>query len=274
MNLAADNPDARLASDAPAMRVSFAEGVDQAAAVEQATAILRREGVVVLDDLVDPALIARCREEVAADYPELATPDRERNYGPYEGRHCMPIVVDKLLADRTIFLPPAYAAIATDLLGAKYMVDSIGLLVAIPGAPDQKGHADGRLFPEMKLDGLLPPFALACSMPLVRMDETSGRTAFWRGSHRRGSAAGEHNYAPVVEPGSAIVWDFRTYHCGLANRGAAPRPVIFTVLSREWWVEMHPPEAKRYEKLIVARSVHAGLKPRLQHKLHRATLTD
>ena len=92
----------------------------------------------------------------------------------------------------------------------------------------------------MALDGILPAFALAFSMPLVRMDEVSGRTAFWRGSHRKAEATGDHDWAPTVEPGSAIVRDFRTKHGGLANTGEAPRPVIFTVLSREWWVEMRP----------------------------------
>lgn len=256
------------------MRVSFAAGADHAGAVEQAAAILRREGVVVLDDLVDPALIAQCREEVETAYPRLAETDREGNYGPYEGRHCMPMTLAGILADRHFMLPAAYDAVATMLLGKTYMVDSIGLLVAAPGAPDQKGHADGTLFPEVNLEQMLPPFALACSMPLVRMDEVSGRTAFWRGSHRKGKPSGPHDWAPVVDPGSALIWDFRTHHCGMANTGDAPRPTIFTVLSREWWVEMHPPEATRYEKLRMKASVRAALPPRLHHKFHRAVMVD
>jgi hypothetical protein len=274
--VSSDSPtlDAGVDADVPDVRVSFADGTDRTGAVEQATAILRREGVVVLDELVDPALVAQCREEVEAAYPRLAETDRERNYGPYEGRHCMPMTLDGILADRAFMLPAAYDSIATALLGKKYMVDSIGLLVAAPGAPDQIGHADGTLFPEVNLEQMLPPFALAFSMPLVRMDEVSGRTAFWRGSHRKGKPAGAHDFVPRVEPGSALVWDFRTHHCGLANKGDVPRPTIFTVLSREWWVEMHPPEATRYEKLRMKRSVRAGLPPRLHHKFHRAVLVD
>lgn len=255
-------------------RVSFAETVDFDAAVAAAVAAIRRDGMVVLDDLVDPALIARCRSEVEDSYPELATPNRERNYGPYAGRHCMPMVLQGTLADRALMLPRAYRAIAKAMLGGSYMIDSIGLLVAVPGAPDQIAHRDGHLFPEVNLEPMLPTFALACSMPLVPMDDVSGRTAFWRGSHRKGKAEGPHDLAPVVVPGSALIWDFRTYHCGLANTGTAPRPTIFTVLSREWWVEMHPPEATRYEKLLMQRDVHAALSTRRQHRFHRATLVD
>lgn len=257
---------------APEPRVSFAD-TDHATAVAQAVATLQREGVVVLDDFVAPDLIARCKGEIKRSYPDLAKVDRERNYGPYEGRHCMPMRIEGTLADRAIFIPRSIEDIAETLLGQMFMIDSIGLLVAIPGAPDQKGHADGHLYTE-QLDRMLPPFALALAMPLVRMDEISGRTAFWRGTHRKAAVSELHDYAPIVDPGSAILWDFRVKHGGLANRSDAPRPVIFTVLSRDWWVEIQPPEATRYEKFLVAREVQAGLKPRLQQRIRRAVLTD
>lgn len=54
---------------------------------------------------------------------------------------------------------------------------------------------------------------------------------------------------PTVHPGSAILWDYRIYHTGLANHGTTPRPVIFSALSRDWWVEIDPREAKNYRKL-------------------------
>lgn len=261
-------------SDVTEPRVSFAPGVDREAAVEQTLALLRREGVVVLDDLVPPSLVAQCRAEIEATYPDLAAVDRERNYGPYAGRHTMPMVVEGTIADHAIFVPREIERIAVALLGEDFMVDSVGLLVSIPGAGDQVGHADGTLFPEAHIDHMMPPFALAFSLPLVPMDEVSGTTAFWRRSHRMPRVGGEHDYAPVVPPGSAILWDFRTHHRGLANRGDRPRPVIYSVLSRYWWVELHPPEATKYEKLLVERAVHDGLKPRLQRRLHRAKLVD
>jgi hypothetical protein len=262
------------AAPSPEPRVSFADPADFDTAVIEAVAAIRRDGMVVLDDLVDPAVVARCRAQVEDAYPELATPDRERNYGPYAGRHCMPMVLEDTLADRALMLPRAYRAIARAMLGDGYMVDSIGLLVSIPGAPDQIAHRDGQLFPEVNLEPMLPAFALACSMPLVRMDAISGRTAFWRGSHRKSKVEGPHDLAPVVDPGSALIWDFRTFHCGLANTGTAPRPTIFTVLSREWWVEMHPPEATRYQKLLMKRHVRDALSPRERHRFHRADLVD
>ena len=255
-------------------RVSFAPGTDHEAATAQALECLRRNGVVVLDDVIDPALIARCKTEIEANYPDLGKIDRVRNYGPYEGRHTMGMRVEGALGERDILLPQPVQTIATALLGEMFMFDSFGLLVSVPGAPDQVRHPDGSLFPEVKVEFMLPPFALAVAMPLVPMDAISGPTAFWLGSHRKAEALGDHDFAPHVMPGSMILWDFRTKHCGLANRGTAPRPVIYSVLARYWWVEFEPPKAKLYDKLVMARAFHAALGERMQYRTRRAKLID
>ncbi len=257
-------------------RVSFAAGVDIDAALAEAEAIFRRDGVVVLDDLVDPALVARCRAEIEATYPHLAETNVAQNYGPYEKRHCMPMVIEGKLADKAILLPPPVAKMAIHMLLPAFKVDSVGLLVAAPGAPDQKRHADAWLYPGTPLDRLLPPFAIAFALPLVTMDESSGRTAFWRGTHRGvgDEPKGDYDFAPVVHPGSAILWDFRVFHGGLANVSDQPRPVIFTVLAREWWIEVEPPEAVHYDKLKIARDVHAAFKPKWQQRFRRAKIVD
>lgn len=257
-------------------RVSFAPDADRDLAIAQAITILRRDGVVVLDELIDPVLLATCHAEIAARHPDMAEPDRASYFGPYVGRHTIPLLVDGALADPAILLPKPVAHIATELLAAAFKVDSVGLLVAVPGAPDQTAHRDAWLYPREGIDRLLPPFALAFAVPLVTMDEISGRTAFWRASHRSSSTIAPttpHDLAPTVHPGSAILWDYRIHHCGLANHGTAPRPVIFSALSREWWVEIDPPEAKHYRKLKVARAVFDRWKPRWQARFSRADVT-
>ncbi|MFM5895598.1 MAG: hypothetical protein ACKOQM_14370, partial [Novosphingobium sp.] len=165
------DPGLRLAPDDSEMRVSFAAGVDHAEALDRAEAILRREGVVVLDDLGDPARYQACREELAGAYPGYARPDRTRNYGPYEGRHTMGTVIEHAMADRQLLLPEPVERIAKSLLGPDFMFDSVGLLMAFPGAVDQPRHPDATLFPGTPLDGLLQPFALAFAQPLVEMNE-------------------------------------------------------------------------------------------------------
>lgn len=255
-------------------RVSFAPGTDLDAAVAEAAAVLQREGVVVLDDLTDPALLVRCWGEIEGAYPDLAVEDRASNYGQYEGRHTMPMVIEGTLADKQLLLPPPVARIASALLDPEFKVDSVGLLVAVPGASDQARHADAWLYPKTPLDRLLPPFAIAFAQPLVTMDETTGRTAFWRGSHRTVEPAGPWDYAPVLKPGSAILWDFRVWHGGLANNSPVPRPVIFSVLAREWWIEIEPPAAVHYKKLKIAREVHDAFSPKWRQRFRRALIVE
>lgn len=257
-------------------RVSFAPDVDHVSSVAAAISVLRRDGVVVLDDLIDPDRLDLCKEEIALHHADMATPDRSRYFGPYVGRHTIPLRVDGVLADPAVLLPKPVAQIANELLDETFKIDSFGLLVAVPGAPDQTAHRDAWLYPRQGVDHFLPPFALAFALPLVTMDEQSGRTAFWRGSHRAPGMAPTtaHDLAPIVHPGSAILWDYRIHHCGLANHGALPRPVIFSALSREWWVEIDPPEARSYRKLHIARKVYDALTPRWQARCSRAELFE
>ena len=244
------------------------------ATLTEAEAIFRRDGVVVLDDLVDSSLLAQCHKEIEAGYPHLAQVDRTRNFGVYPGRHTTPVRVEGSLADRAIFLPRAAMKLASRLLGPKIELDSLGVLVSLPGAEDQVRHPDALLFADHGADCLIPPFALALAMPLVPMDEVNGTTAFWRGSHRKPQMAGEADFAPIVQPGSALLWDFRVLHRGLANRSDQPRPVLFSVLCREWWREVTLSEAVHYDKLVVAADVLNAMKPPLRKVLSRAAASE
>ena len=269
----AANPVA-LSSVADAGRVSLAPGVDRKSAVTQVESLIRRDGVAVLDDLVDPALIARVLAEITRDYPDYAVTDPTRNFGYFAGRHTTPLRIAGALGDPALFLPPAIMGIGKHLLGKAWLLDTLGLLVSLPGAEDQDRHPDALLFPDSAIDRLLPPFALALAIPLVAMDEVTGTTAFWRGSHRQGDANGEHDFTPMVQPGSALLWDFRVHHRGLANRSGDPRPVLFAILCREWWHEFVPRTMHRYAKLTLSPEVHAGLSPAMQHVATRATISE
>lgn len=257
-------------------RVSFAPGTDREAAMLAASDILRRDGAVVLDHVVDPARIAALRDLVTRRYPDYATPDRERNFGGHAGRHTHPVVIADDLADPALLLPDPVVGIATDRLGRKFKVDSVGILVALPGAPDQKVHRDAWLFEGERIDHVLPCYAISCAIPLVTMDETSGRTAFWRRSHRTLNKRPQtpHDFAPIVHPGSVLLWDYRIYHRGLANSGPVPRPVLVSVLGREWWIEGEQYAAKRYEKLRLDRAVFDRFDAAWQSRFCRARLID
>jgi len=258
---------------APVPRVSCAG--DRAAAVERATAILRREGVVVLDDAIDPRLLAQCRAEIERDY----SADHLNGVGAFgldvdARRFSVALRIAGALADPAVLADPALVEIGRSLLGDDLVMDSFGLLLSLPGAPDQRTHYDALLFPETTLDRLLPVTTIAVAVPLVTLDEMTGSTAFWRGSHRRPSVDGAPDFAPTVPVGSVLLWDYRIFHHGLANRSDAVRPVLFSALSRPWWHEAPATDTGGYAKLSVARSAHEAMPSSTRRLLRRAAIVD
>jgi Phytanoyl-CoA dioxygenase (PhyH) len=269
-NLAIHEDDVRITGDDGSLRVSCRDSD----AVERAITILRREGLVVLDDLVDPALLEACRLEIIQRYPDYAKPDPVHYLGTYPGRHTAPLVIDGLLADPAIFAPPPIMDIGHALLSGEKILESFGLLVSLPGCPNQGRHHDGLLFRDTLLDRVLPPFALSIAIPLVPLGETNGTTAFWRGSHRGAHVDGPPDFAPALPVGSALVWDFRTHHSGRGNLSDQPRPVLFAVHSRDWWQEPKTVKANKYRKLLVAKNVHAAFDKAMRVYTCRAEIVD
>lgn len=105
-----------------------------------------------------------------------------------------------------------------------------GCVVALPRAPAQHFHADGRA------RGIANAF-----VPLVDVPENMGPTRFRKGSHvwdhddpypdrrarRRAEAAEE--VAPALARGSVLLYDYRVMHAGGANASAAPRPLAYVM---------------------------------------------
>ena len=113
-------------------------------------------------------------------------------------------------------------------------VTATGAVVALPGAPPQRFHADGYT------RGVVNVFA-----PLVDLTPELGPTRFKRGSHlwahdaahvpraeeaRRNSA---EEVAPAVPRGALVAYDYRCWHAGGANVSDPPRarPIAYVVRS-------------------------------------------
>jgi ectoine hydroxylase-related dioxygenase (phytanoyl-CoA dioxygenase family) len=72
------------------------------------------------------------------------------------------------------------------------------------------------------------------------MNDLHGTTALWPGSHR--GTKEEPNGAsvePRVPEGSCLLWDYRLWHGGTANRSSAPRPLLYATYCRSWFVDHH-----------------------------------
>jgi hypothetical protein len=88
----------------------------------------------------------------------------------------------------------------------------------------QAWHMDGAHLFDGDAALALPPHALTMFVPLVDLTHENGPTEFAPGSHRLRLADGPADDAPraaILAPaGSAIVFDYRTWHRGLPNCGA------------------------------------------------------
>ena len=102
-----------------------------------------------------------------------------------------------------------------------------------PGAGDQDWHTDGAHADAPRAGGAGAPYAVCVFVPLIDLDEGTGCTQFWPGTHADRELAGfgpasvvlGAAVAPYVAAGSAVLYDYRLMHRGLANR-SRERPVL------------------------------------------------
>ena len=101
---------------------------------------------------------------------------------------------------------------------------------------DQAWHTDGR-------NSGNDTDALTVFIPLVDVTPDNGATEFVLGSHTGGGGGGAASDAerckdatPLYLPaGSAVAFDYRTWHRGLRNMGLTDRPVLYAIVGRPVW---------------------------------------
>ena len=85
------------------------------------------------------------------------------------------------------------------------------------GSAPQQWHSDG---PHMHHSQQLGPHALNVFVPLVALTPANGPTEFVPTTHLHWDAD-ERPVCLTADAGDAILFDYRTKHRGLANRGAS-----------------------------------------------------
>jgi ectoine hydroxylase-related dioxygenase (phytanoyl-CoA dioxygenase family) len=132
-----------------------------------------------------------------------------------------------------------------ELLGEDCLLIKCGCVLSLPGTGVQYWHSDGvHLGASLSLlneadTAVSPVHALCVFLPLVSLDENTGYTEFWAGSHSYGkllSKKGEQvlpgGTRGIVQRGSCILYDYRTIHRGMPNSSAKARPVCYFLYTR------------------------------------------
>ncbi len=211
--------------------------IAQSEQVRLAYESLIKNGYVVLDHVVDAGTAARLNQEFRARYHNyLQDSELPDTMKVGNKRYLMTLDLSGGFADPAIYANPVIVAIARMALDSNAILESFGAVVSLAGAQQQHIHRDSTLLFDAAIAPILPAHALTLAMPLIDMNEHHGTTALWPRSHRwKERDESVPPIAPDVPAGSCILWDFRLFHGGTANRSDQHRPMIYGTFARRWY---------------------------------------
>ena len=189
----------------------------------EAKALLDREGICVIENLLDTRSLDRLRAALRAGIArdeENQVPVRGFNFDP-DARN---VRVFDLIGKDSAFVELVEHPIALELvryvIGESFLLSNFSANVTAPGSGAMGMHADQGYMPAP-----WPPYALAVNVAWALDDfsETNGATRFVPLSHRRDhgpdSKMGPDSSQPIECPaGSVFVMDGRVWHQTGANR--------------------------------------------------------
>ena len=218
--------------------------------VELAANIFDQQGAVWMEGLLDRDFVAEMAARYRNKYSTLSESKLRRRHAMVGDRRFM-ITLDLKgeFNSPALYANPTILDLLTGFLGDQFLISSFGSVIAFPGAENQSVHCDyPPLFESEQITRSLPPHAVTLVVPLIDINEETGATAMWLGSHRREGARGElerlsssqslegsHSLHPKM--GDMFLMDYRLIHAGTANRSSQARSILYIVYSRPWFRE-------------------------------------
>lgn len=203
----------------------------------------RESGYLEISNLLPQELVRDLYRELLLVL-EYRTDDMCIGRGALVGnrRYSVSIPIRSVFADTRVFANPVLLLLMDALLSGRFVINSFGAVVSLPGSEQQQIHKDAAdLFEdEPTLTSAAPPYAITVSIPLVDTTTINGPTIIQPRSHRMSSA-----WTPSPDllrsfpctAGSALLWDYRIYHGGAPNRSTEIRPLLYIVYSRPWFYD-------------------------------------
>jgi ectoine hydroxylase-related dioxygenase (phytanoyl-CoA dioxygenase family) len=192
-----------------------------------------RDGYAILRGAYPPALIATLHDA----YVEMTHARRDLGMPVGESRLMLPVPIAPPFCDQPVIANAQVLPLLEALLSSELVVASYGSVVALPGAPAQHVHKDHEFLFPLPLGAELPCHAVTLVVPLVRLDESTGTTALYPGSHRTAGSQGIELERPWLERGDCFLMDYRLSHGGTPNPGKVARPLLYIVYARPWFVD-------------------------------------
>lgn len=220
--------------------------------IGEAANYFRVNGCLSLAKSFDPTRVRAMQSDFLNQYASKDSAEIEKTCLKVgENRYMFSIRLQLPYLDPEIYACPNVLPIVKELLGTDCILQSVGVVCAYPGALMQHVHRDyPPLFAEAGgLNAFFPPYALHVVVPLVDLDEKTGTTALWEGSHRVKSLKDKGSWSqpgpnqlegailPTPKIGDCYFMDYRLRHTGTPNNSEAPRPILYLVYSRRWFMD-------------------------------------
>jgi hypothetical protein len=205
--------------------------------IQLAHECLARNGYAILDHVLPEAKVRALNLEFQDCYGRYQQ-DQELDDTAKVGnrRFLMPLELSGGFGDPSIYANPIVVALVREALQPDAILEAYGAIISLPGSRQQHVHSDSPLLFTHQIAPLLPAYALNFGLPLVEMNERTGTTALFVGSHRRAErGAGATPEFPTIPAGSCILWDFRLHHYGTANQSDIARPLVYAAYVRPWY---------------------------------------
>jgi len=223
------------------------------------TAMIARDGYVILRGALDGATIGRVSNDLAPVFGE--TPFCEGGfYGQRTKRFGRLLTRSDGAAE--LVQQPAVLRLATETLAPWCDTIQLNLTQAIeihPGALAQFPHRDQDMWNGIKGD---VEYLVNVMWPLTSFSVENGATVFWPGSHGRRALVAdppEETRVATAEPGDAIIFLGSTLHGAGENVSDLPRRGIIVSYCLGWlkpyenqWLAYPPAVARRFPAELAA----------------------
>lgn len=247
--------------------------------VGKAISAMHRDGIVVLENAVNPDHIDKLNSVLSADTEILAKLptthfNNTEDYGDLpSGNMTQGPSLDPELMFADVWANGPAAAVLNSILGPKPCVNYANGNTAVGGFTGgrQRVHAD------ITFNHSMFPTAIVTNYYLIDTSPANGSTELWIGSHRDTTFADQRNcrdtppppgevefgirkelvearraFAPPIQPtvkrGSVVLRDLRLWHAGRSNPSPDPRIMLAFVHTPAWYncpARVELPEAAR-----------------------------
>lgn len=153
-------------------------------------------------------------------------------------RYTVPLRIQAPFNDPRLWANPVLLDLLTEVMGARPILNAFGSVVTYAGANTQHVHREHPLlFEDVEANRGLPTHAVTILVPLVDLNEELGGTQLWEGTNKAVEIDEPEGEPTVVytRKGSMLVFDYSTFHGGLASRSDDVRPVLFLTYSLPWF---------------------------------------